>query len=186
MPLIPRRSRILLPAARAFLALFVARGSIAVMTRAWVLPFQAPVKEYWPEMRDCKYTLVLVTFTQRGWPLNFYVKTGLPERTSSFREGIRPAALSFDVVVAGVLIVAAWNLLGTCRLQFSLADMFTFTTSVALTLSFHLVAWGRQVELSRFAVDVGAFCTAFTTIREARKLPTRLSRWRSRRLERLP
>ena len=156
------------------------------MTRAWVLPFQAPVKEYWPEMRIASTPLVLVTFTQRGWPLNFYVKTGLPERTSSFREGIRPAALSFDVVVAGVLIVAAWNLLGTCRLQFSLADMFTFTTSVALTLSFHLVAWGRQVELSRFAVDVGSVLHGVHHHSRGAKLPTRLSRWRSRRLERLP
>ena len=178
MPPIRRRSKILMLAVRTFLALFVAWGSIVVMTRAHVLPFHAAVREYWPEMRNCKYSVATVTFTQRGWPVDFYVKTGLPEGRLPFHEGIRPPALLYDIVVLGVLVAAAWNLLGPWRRQFSLAGMFTVTTSVALTLSFHLVQWGRHVDLPRFAVDVGAFCAAFTIIRAARKVAARPSRWR--------
>jgi len=161
-------------AARMFLALFVAWGSIVVMTEAFVLPFHVAIKDYWPEMRNYKYTFATVPFIQRGWPVEFYIKTGLPEGRSPFHEGIRPAALLFDIVVLGVLVIAAWNLSGSFRRQFSLADMFAITTSIAVALSFHLVQWGRFFEPSRFAVDVGAFCVAFTTIRAVRKLAAKV------------
>jgi hypothetical protein len=116
------------------------------------------------------------------------VKTGRPENLSAFKPGIHPAALLCDFLVLGVLVVAAWNLLGTCRLQFYLADMLAVTTSVALTLSFHLVAWrqhfdpwDQQLKLSQFAIDVGVFSAAITILRVVREFAARLSRWRARR-----
>jgi hypothetical protein len=178
----PTRRNFTLLAVRTLLALFVAWGSIVVVTRSFVLPFPVAIKDYWPEMRNCRYTVATVKFTQRGWPAAFYVKTGLPTRRSPFHEGIRPAALLYDMVVSGIVVVAAWNLFGPFRRQFSLADMFAVTTSVAMTLSFHLIQWGRCFQLSEFAVDVGAFCVAFSAIRAARKLAARLP-WPRRRLE---
>jgi hypothetical protein len=168
-------------AERTFLAIFVAWGSILEMTSAYVVPFHVPVKTYWPERRDIRYTSALVKMTTQGWPVTFRLNTTLPKELSPFKEGIRPGALLCDLIVLGVLVVAAWNLLGTCRLQFDLADMFTVTTSVALMLSFHIVAWDHHFEVSQFAIDVGVFSAAITIIRTMRKFAARLSWWRARR-----
>ncbi len=186
----PINKRTTMLAARSLLALFVAYGSIFEMTRETAFTTLTRLDPGVPSAVSpgITYTLVRLKTALRGWPITFYVKTGLPERLSPWAGGIHPAALLCDLIVLGVLIVAAWSLLGTWRLQFYLADLFAVTTSVALMMSFHLVAWHRSFEpwrhqyfeLSRIAVDVGAFCAAFTIIRAVRKLAARLARWRTR------
>jgi hypothetical protein len=175
---IPGRSRPVVLAVRALLALFVAWGSIVEITGAYTFtndlatnPGTSPATG-WPY----KYTFWREVTTVRGWPLEFTVQEG-PPTWARLMTGIRPGALLCDLIVAGALVFAAWTLLDRPRRQFSLAGMFALTTSVALALSFHLVAWktyfavyDRRVGLSRLAVDVGAFCAAFVVIRAGRRL----------------
>jgi hypothetical protein len=165
-------------AARTLLALFVTWGTVVEMARTdtfiinyWTLPAPPP---------NCKYTVARQQFTFVGWPLVFYSDKGPPGWVPRLA-AVRPVALVCDLVVFGVRVVAGWNLPGRCRRQFSLADLLAVTTSVALTLSFHLVAWKHRFEFSLLAIDIGVFSVAVTFLGAARKLTAMVLRWRSRR-----
>jgi hypothetical protein len=152
---------------RALLAIFVAWGSTVEATRPATLVFgMIPIDPaLYPRVR---YTCARATVTLRGWPLDFWVENGMSPTLRSFEPGIHPTALLCDFVVLGILAFSAWNLLGKWRFRYGLADIFTATTAVALTLSIHTLAWNHDFDLSKFAIDVGVFCTLIVAVRTAR------------------
>jgi hypothetical protein len=79
-----------------------------------------------------------------------------------------------DFVVLGILVFSAWNLLGKSTVRFDLADMFTVTTAIALTFSFHAAAWGRDFELSKCAIDLGVFSAFMITVPTVQAIARRL------------
>jgi len=178
----PTRGRGRILAARTFFALLVAWGAILEMTRPSTFTTHMPVTPGTASAVSpgVTYTSALVKTTVRGWPVEFYLKTNLAGGLSPFNGGIRLEALLCDFIVLGVLVVAAWNLPGTCHLRFDLADMFTVTAAIALMLSFHIVAWNRHLELSQLAIDIGIFSAVIAIVRGVRGLAAGLSWSRAR------
>ena len=94
----PINKRTTMLAARSLLALFVAYGSIFEMTRETAFTTLTRLDPGVPSAVSpgITYTLVRLKTALRGWPITFYVKTGLPERLSpwagnpSSRAALRP------------------------------------------------------------------------------------------------
>jgi hypothetical protein len=169
------RGRIL--AARTLLTLFVAWGSVLVMTRPAISMTHICLD---PDKLAAVspgviYTIARVKITERGWPMEWSFKTDLVDELSPMKSGIDPGPLLCDIIVLGILVVAAWSLPRAGQFGLGLADVFTIAISVALTVSFHMLAWYRHLDVSQFAVDVGVFCVAMIILRTVRHFAGRLS-----------